>query len=235
MSEIEAQLSLVGRRAAEDRGRSRCQLRWRDDVRGAQGITALDGSIGTRRSIVPAQLDGINASTDLVTVGIGGNDNGYTANVFSACLLEASKTPASCATFNEDLAPAMIRAVPKAVTAVFDGIRAEAPRARIVLVGYLRILPDAGSCSAIPIADSDLRRTAKTEAALDAAMRDTAESAGVDYVSMRSASVDHDACAKPDPWVSGIKAPPGDGAFLHPRLDGMKAVTTRLRAALTPS
>lgn len=194
---------------------------------GATTAGIVRRSFTTDRRAVAAQLDAVTASTDLVTVGIGANNNRFVSRMYTSCLFEATSVSTSCASFSGGTAPALLRALPAAVTTVLDAIHRKAPRAQVVLVGYLRVLPDVGSCSFIPIAGADLQGAAAVEAALDRTLLNTARSAHVTYVAMRSVSRGHDACSAA-PWVNGFAATPGDGIFLHPRAAGMRAVATRL-------
>jgi hypothetical protein len=44
---------------------------------------------------------------------------------------------------------------------------------------------------------------------------------------VQDVSAAHDACHD-GAWVNGLTGTPGDGAFLHPRAAGMRAVATAL-------
>ena len=55
-------------------------------------------------------------------------------------------------------------------------------------------------------------------------MKAAAERADVEYVSMATASDGHVSCDGDQAWVTGLKDVPGDGARLHPKSAGMRAV-----------
>jgi len=176
----------------------------------------------------PPQLDAVRRSTDLVTVGIGGNDGSLFASLISAC----SGDQGACGPFTRDTAPSILRQTTASVAAVVTDIRAKAPRATVLLVGYLRIVPDSGTCPTIGIPAADAGAVAGAEEALDRAMADAARRAGVPYVSMRKASRGHDACAGTRAWTNGGTVKDDDGIAFPPRLAGMQAVARAVEAQL---
>src|SRR5918999_344177 len=93
----------------------------------------------------PPQFNALTADTTLVTVGIGGNDIGYTG-IIETCAERSFDNPfgSPCkAHFGGELDQRIAATTPK-IAAVLDGIRQRAPQARGVVVGYLRLLPPGG-------------------------------------------------------------------------------------------
>jgi lysophospholipase L1-like esterase len=183
------------------------------------GRTFANGS-----TIVAPQLDAVGPKTSLVTVGIGGNDGGGSAALFKYCLIPATANDSQCRTFVSTYMPNVYPQTRDNVVDLLGEIKARAPHARVVLVGYLRIAPEQGSCALLPL--TDVRRTAtlEWETQMDATLRDAAKRAHVPFVDVRKISRGHDACAGKEAWVNGIKNDPGQGGFLHPRPAGMRAV-----------
>ncbi len=118
---------------------------------------------------------------------------------------------------------------------MLDDVRAKAPKATVLLVGYLRIMPESGSCPTIGIPAADAAAVAGAEQALDQALADAARQADVPYVSMRGASRGHDACAGAKAWTNGGTVTDDDGIAFHPRLAGMQAVARAVEAQLAKS
>lgn len=177
------------------------------------------------------QLDAVTSGDKLVTIGIGGNDSHLFPILFASCFTPPTNTPAACQTAITQLT-ARLGTIRDSIVGVLGQIKARAPQAKVVLVGYLRWMPDSGTCApAIPIVEPQISAAAKLEADLDDTMRQAAAQAGVTYVSMRKASAGHDACAGNDAWVNGVTTT-GDGAVLHPRAAGARAVAKAVRAAL---
>jgi lysophospholipase L1-like esterase len=179
-------------------------------------------------AVVPAQLAAVKKDTDLVTVGIGGNDGGLFTSLLSAC----TEQRGACGSFAEDTAPAILDATVPHIADVLRVIRDKAPDATILLVGYLRILPESGTCETIGIPADDVSQGARVEQALDEALARAARQADVRYVSMRSVSRGHDACAGAEAWTNGGNASGDDGVAFHPRLAGMRAVARAVAAEL---
>jgi len=94
------------------------------------------------------QLDALAPDVDLVTLGIGGNDIGF-GEIILTCAGHSVLLPvtAPCRhhyTRHGDELGARIDATAPKVAAVLAAIRARAPAARILVVGYPVILPAAG-------------------------------------------------------------------------------------------
>lgn len=200
------------------------------------GATTKDVLLGRQQpTVLPPQVDAVGPETDVVTISIGGNDAGYIPSLFGYCYARPASAPETCQATTDRL-PAALDGIRSDVTEVLDEIQRRAPDALVVLVSYLRLMPDDGTCppEQVPVTPAELRAGAAAEGSLETAMRGAAEDAGASYLSMRRASVGHDACADPaEAWVSGITAEPGDGSALHPRATGMQAVATALEPVVS--
>ncbi|WP_456697341.1 SGNH/GDSL hydrolase family protein [Aeromicrobium sp. P5_D10] len=170
----------------------------------------------------------LNAGTDLVTLGVGGNDGALFASLISACAKEGT----ACETFVDTQAPTILAKAVDSIVAVVEAIRARAPEAEIRLVGYLRIMPASGTCDAVGVPASQADRVASAEQALDHTLDTAAERAGIGYTSLLEASRGHDACAGDEAWTNGARPSDGDGIFFHPRQDGMRAVAKIVGSAV---
>jgi hypothetical protein len=114
-------------------------------------------------------------------------------------------------------------------------VRERAPRARVVLVDYLTVVPEPGSGpTALPLSADDLRLCGDVGRRLAAATAEAARVSGVDLVEASAASRDHHA-GSAEPWVTGwefgdVRA--GGLAPYHPNAAGMRAVADLLVARL---
>jgi lysophospholipase L1-like esterase len=178
--------------------------------------------------VVPAQLDAVHRDTDLVTLGIGGNDGGLFTSLISTC----AQRSGACGSFAQETVPTILDSTVPRIVQVLRAIRDRAPDARILLVGYLRILPESGTCSLVPVPAAEAPKGAAAEQSLDSALAEAARRAGIDYVSMRAASRGHDACAGAAAWTNGSTVADDDGVAFHPRLAGMRAVARTVEARL---
>lgn len=182
---------------------------------------------------IPAQIDAVTTDTDLVTIGIGGNDGRYYEGYFNSCLFPAYRSSDGCRTFAEEQGPQILVTTRAAITRTIEAVQRRAPAARVVVVGYLRILPSSGACPSMSIAPADVAQADRAQRALEQAQQDAAREAGAAFVSVRRASEGHDACAAADPWVNGLENSVDDGIYLHPTSAGMRAVAAEVAAAVS--
>ena len=185
----------------------------------------------------PPQFDALKPDTTLVTLGIGGNDIGFGSIVVTCGTLSfTDPAGAPCkkkytAGGSDQIADAIKATGPK-ITRTLAGIRARSPHARIVVVGYLRVLPATGpGCwPLVPIAAGDVRYLAKEEKRLNAMLESRAHDAGAAYAVNYKAG--HDLCEKPShKWVEGI-IPTMPAAPIHPNVDGMRATAGAVENAV---
>lgn len=96
---------------------------------------ATIGSLYQRQWNESSQLSHLSPSTTLVTVGISGNDVGYSP-VLLYCLVHVH-----CNGYQESRVAAATAIVAGQLQILLSDIRALAPNARILVVGYPRLLP----------------------------------------------------------------------------------------------
>lgn len=179
-----------------------------------------------------AQIDAVTTETDLVTLGIGGNDE----NLFGAviyCAFDATARSPLCTQLADDNLEGILERTTTRITAALERIRAKAPAARIILVGYLRVLPEPGGCDVPGLSSAQASPAVADQDAIDMALADAAKRADVEYISMSKASVGHESCTGSKAWVNGLAPKTGDGAFLHPTAAGMRAVAKIVSKHLT--
>ncbi len=197
---------------------------------------ATSGDIVTARPAAgqdDAQIDAVGPDTDLVTLGIGGNDeNLFGKMLFSCAGGTAHNPPPSCPPFADGELGEILGRTASRVTKALEDIRAKAPQARIILVGYLRLLPEPGGCEVPGLAADRTGAAPAGQNALEAALSEAAERAEVEYVSMSKLSVGHESCRGKNAWVNGFQPDPGDGAFIHPNAAGMQSVATAVAATI---
>lgn len=183
----------------------------------------------------PAQLDAVKPTTDLVTLGIGGNDFSLFSDVIAECVNRAStaagKSPCrdSFTRNGVDLKSQDAKAVQARIEKAIAAIGQRAPKARIVIVGYLRILPGDGACPAMSLAPADANWTDSIERRINtslsqAVLSQAANGADVRFVNSYALSKGHDACAGKQAWVNGAQTVLFGAAAFHPFREGMDAV-----------
>ena len=180
-------------------------------------------------SEAPPQFDALTADTDVVTVGIGGNDVGFSGSVLGCVNL--LPVPVGDAPWGrpcvdkrivdgvDEMSVRIDRTRPK-VDAVLAGIRERAPGARVFLVGYPVTLPVTGDgCwPTVPLLPVDVHYLRDKYLEMNQMLADAAAAAGVTYVDIYTSSIGHDACQGYGvAWINTVNTDPA-GLPLHPNL-----------------
>jgi lysophospholipase L1-like esterase len=187
---------------------------------------------------LPPQIDALTPSTSLVTVTVGGNDLNYVGNFFSAgCAADGTAQVAgrkfTCPVPRKPT-QAQFAAVEANLREIAKQVRARSPKARLVFVPYLTLLP-AAPCAAAPIDANLWAIAAETADRLSRMTRAVAVEADAVVVPLDTQSQSHTACDA-QPWTNGRKAAmPGDGIAWHPNLAGMRATADAIVTTLTPA
>lgn len=190
----------------------------------------------------PPQFDALTADTDLVTVGIGGNDFSVFGDIISTCpkLRDSDPTGAPCeAYFNAsgtDQLKAEIDQTQQRVADVVAGIRQRSPHALVLVIGYPRIAPPSGYCPDIlPFADGDYAYLDGIEQYLDSALQQAAAAGGGEYVDTYTPSLGHDACATGGAaWINGQQIKLTVAPY-HPNATGMAGIESIVAGYLRPA
>ncbi|MGA9748480.1 MAG: SGNH/GDSL hydrolase family protein, partial [Nocardioides sp.] len=109
---------------------------------------------------VPAQLDALDGDTDLVTLGIGGNDRGLFSGLVQTCLQLRAQDPTGSPCARSDLGRSLLAATTRIgenLERALRRVHRRAPEARVILVGYPRIAPTRADCPRrLPFATGDV-------------------------------------------------------------------------------
>jgi lysophospholipase L1-like esterase len=176
----------------------------------------------------PPQFNALRADTALVTLGIGGNDIGFSGIVQNCATLNPFGTPCrnDYVRNGQDELRNRIQATAPRVGAVIRGIRARSPQARIFVIGYPAILPENnfGCWPIMPLTFTDVGYLRGVEKALNAMLANQAAANGARYVDTYTPSIGRDACKGPSTrWVEPI-VPANPAAPVHPNARGMAGV-----------
>ncbi|EOD57489.1 SGNH/GDSL hydrolase family protein [Amycolatopsis vancoresmycina] len=188
------------------------------------------------------QLDALRVDTDLVTLGIGGNDYGVFGTLTATCpgLRASDPTGSPCeqhfSASGTDTIMAAIDNIGPRVEAALATVHERSPGARVLLVGYPRIAPEQGYCpDVLPFADGDYAWLNSVEEALNRTLSDAADADGkAEYVDTFGPSRGHDACARGgSAWINGKNQDVFAAAAYHPVKAGMAGVAAVVLKALT--
>ncbi|GAB7180399.1 hypothetical protein ATKI12_0230 [Kitasatospora sp. Ki12] len=180
---------------------------------------------------VPPQIDSAGPDTDLITVGIGGNDLGF-AGILKDCIeLGATHlgqgTP--CKDRYDAVLPDRLAGLSTAYGTMLTELHAKAPSAKVITVGYPHLVPeDAGLCTygdllqfaTFSTGDLAWARTAILEP-LNAVVARSSADHGDTFVDLYPASAGHSVCDA-DRWVDGVLSTvlPLTYGLVHPNARG---------------
>jgi lysophospholipase L1-like esterase len=206
-----------------------------------QGATTTDmtHSQSVQLGTNPPQDNALSASTTLVTLQISGNDIDF-LGIIEHCTTLSLTDPfgSPCkddytSGGTDRLRVAIAKAAPK-VAADLRGIHADAPNARVLLVGYPVILPNSGDgCwPLVPFAFGDVPYLRGVEKALNSMLATVAAANNATFVDTYTASIGHDVCQAPGTkWVEGL-IPTSLAAPFHPNALGEQEMARQVLAAL---
>ncbi len=202
----------------------------------SSGATVED-ILRTSQFAQPAQIVAATAETDLVTVTCGGNDIGYIPSLIAASLPGwISRLPVLGGRLRRATAPAqasdrLIRTA-DSVGQVFAAIQDQAPKARLICVDYLTVLPPTYR-EDLPFDEGTYRALVGLADDLGLALARACSAHHVDLVTASAHSRDHHAWSD-QPWTSGWTPPrPGARPAFHPTANGMAAITQLIADQLT--
>lgn len=204
---------------------------------------------------LPAQVDAVTADTALVTITIGGNDVGYIGRLMaSSCLADGAGPERDAAMTlcralaahggTADTAAARARALTIPDQAAWTLLASQlhrinteiarrAPRARIVYVTYVALVPDGQRCPQMPMSDADAAIARSTAMMLAETTRRIAREDGAAIVDADALSQSHHACAD-DGWANAFLPRAGErqSAPYHPNQRGMMGIAAALEQLL---
>jgi hypothetical protein len=190
-----------------------------------------------RGGSVPPQFDALSRHTDLVTIGLGGNDDNLFATLLGRCTQLAGSDPAgspctvALAEEGSDRLTRTLDNIRRNVADVVDGVRLRSPGARIVVVGYPQIVPASGTCDLLPLAAGDYPFARQVNEGLTRAVRRGAADAGANYVDLWAPSSGHDICSS-EPWINGRITSAETALAYHPLAVEQRAVADLILARI---
>ncbi|MFE3638881.1 SGNH/GDSL hydrolase family protein [Streptomyces sp. NPDC059168] len=188
---------------------------------------------------VAPQVNAVTADTDLVTLTIGGNDNGTFLNAILSCgtagVLSGGHGSPCKDKYGTSFDDAIDANTYPALKRALGSVRAKAPRARVAVLGYPWITPATADPSCflkMPVASGDVPYLHAMQAHLNAVVQRAAEETGAVYVDFAQASAGHDACQAPgtrwiEPLLFGRNIVP-----VHPNALGERSMAERTMTVL---
>ncbi|SMC32039.1 SGNH/GDSL hydrolase family protein [Novosphingobium sp. B1] len=179
---------------------------------------------------IPPQIEAVDASARLVTITIGGNDIAFVGNIMAALCESSAKPDPRCQPWRE-ITEADWAADERNLRAIVQGVRKRAPKARIVFVDYITVLPAKDACPALPITPERLEQSKAVARRLSRLTAHVARAEFAEVFRFSEKSRTHAPCSD-KPWSNGMTAPVEDGIPVHPNRIGHEAAAEGLAAFL---
>jgi len=189
----------------------------------------------------PPQFNALTKSTDLVTIGIGGNDAGLVGvgEECGALDIQSGGMGTPCqehyTTGGKDQIAEKIEAARPKVAAVLKGIHDRSPHARVAIAGYPHVTPPNGeSCfPVVPLTAGDLHYFDLLLIRINKMIEDEAIANDAEYIDTYKDSGGHDVCKLPPVrWFEGL-VPTMPAYPLHPNQLGEESMGRSALAVLS--
>jgi hypothetical protein len=186
----------------------------------------------------PPQFDALSSSTKVVTLGIGGNDNGLFASALISCgVLDFGNIfdlGSPCKWLYGSYFSNLIASDASTIAGVISGIHSRSPQAKVFVVGYPDILPQSGRCyPTMPLTTGDTSYLNNIEKQLNSMLSTQAAANNAVFVDTFTPSIGHDACKSASVrWIEPIVATNG-GISVHPNGTGEAHTAGTVENAMT--
>lgn len=160
---------------------------------------AFTACSGARTDDVTAgQLAPLSSTTDLVSITVGGNDAGF-SDVMITCVLQSES---NCISRVNTAKSYVDSTLPGKLDSAYSAIKAKAPSARVVVIGYPHFYKLGGGCL---FGLSDNARSAINGAAdyLNTAIAKRAADHGYDFASVVPPFTGHEICSGSE-WLHSV-------------------------------
>lgn len=170
----------------------------------------------TTADVLSSQLSALSASTTLVSITIGGNDAGF-SSIMETCVLSSTS---SCVNAVSNAEAFVASQLPARLNTTLQAIRADAPNAKIVVLGYPDLYDLSKSSSCIGLSTTD--RTALNGGAddLDSALAQAAKTNGDTFADVRGQFAGHEICDSGS-WLNSVDIFAISSSY-HPNASGQE-------------
>lgn len=176
--------------------------------------------------VTSSQLSALSASTKYVTISVGGNDAGF-SSVITECAEPAWAS--NCAGAVTTAQNYIKNTLPGSLSTLYASIKAKAPNAKVVTVGYPRLF-NGEDCNAFTwFSPDDESRLNATADLLDSQTAAAASAKGFSFVNPISKFTGHAVCDSTE-WINGLSSPTWES--YHPNRTGHSSGYTPLVSPL---
>jgi len=180
-----------------------------------KSFTNLTCSGAETGDVLSSQAPRIPSGADLISITIGGNDAGFASTVLS-CQISSD---AACARTVADAESAITATLGGKLDTTYAAIKAKAPSARVVVLGYPLLFDTSSSSCGLTGMSLAKRRSLNGGAqVLDDLIKQRAQAAGFTFSDVRDEFTGHGICAK-SPYLNSLTITPPQNSF-HPNKSG---------------
>ncbi len=170
----------------------------------------------TTSDVLSSQVSALSASTTLVSITIGGNDAGF-SSVMETCILGSTSSCLNAVSVAEAFVTSQL---PARLNATLQAIRAHAPGATIVLLGYPDLYDLSKSSTCIGLSTNDRKALNAGANALDSALATAAQVNGDTFADVRGQFAGHEICDSGS-WLHSVDILAISSSY-HPNASGQK-------------
>jgi lysophospholipase L1-like esterase len=179
----------------------------------------------TTADVNSSQLGPLNGATNLVTITIGGNDAG-----FSTVITDCAAYYFPCQSAIDSADSFIQNKLPALLDTTYSDIRARAPSAHVVVLGYPHLFTAAGAtCNFDALTSSHEKELNQTADLLDGVVSARATAHRFTYVDPRTPFASHEICSSSE-WLNGLSWPTSES--FHPNISGQGEFTSLVEAVL---
>ncbi len=186
------------------------------DSNGAASFVSVACAGATTADVLSSQVSALSASTTLVSITIGGNDAGF-ASVMETCVLSSTS---SCLNAVSNAKAFITGQLPARLDSTLQTIRADAPNARIVLLGYPDLYDLSKSSTCIGLSTMDRTALNGGADALDSALATAAAANGDTFADVRGQFDGHEICDSGS-WLNSVDIFAISSSY-HPNASGQE-------------
>ncbi|MDX6685859.1 MAG: hypothetical protein QOF26_537 [Baekduia sp.] len=146
--------------------------------------------------VINGQVNSVTADTKLVTITIGGNDIGFTSLIL-AC------TTLGCQSQIDSSNAKIANELPAKLNTTYAAIKARAPSATVVVVGYAKPFNNRTCLAATGVSLSEETNLNALVTNMDNVIKARAQAYGFNYADVSPAWSGHDICAS-NPFTNGL-------------------------------
>ncbi len=153
----------------------------------------------TVSDVAVKQLGDLSPTTGFVTVSVGGNDAGF-ADVVSTC---AGSDTSACLSAIATAQGFITNTLPGALTALYASIKAKAPNAKVIVVGYPRLFNGSDCSIWTSFTGTEMTALNATADKLNSVTATAAATAGATFANPTQRFSGHAVCDG-TPWINNV-------------------------------